>query len=281
MDLLQAMVFGIIQGLTEFLPVSSSAHLDFYRNIARIDFAPGQQVAFYAILHLGSLAAVLTLFWRDAGRLALAAPGMTRKLLTGRQGLFRLYEKLLFLLILATIPAGVIGLLCEKQIEAAFGSLTVVALCLLVTGIILWMTRFIPTGTAGVAGMTVRQALAVGLAQAVATLPGISRSGATISTALFLGIDREIAARFSFLLSLPVVAGAGLLQLAKIDWSLAGGSLGLAALVGMFFALCSSYAALRWLLGWVQQGKLWWFAPYLWAVGLLALAASEWLVALR
>ncbi|HNW94200.1 MAG TPA: undecaprenyl-diphosphate phosphatase, partial [bacterium] len=221
MNLLQAMVFGIIQGLTEFLPVSSSAHLDLYGALSGAVFAPDQQVAYFAILHLGSLAAVLVLFWRDVGQLARAVPGTVRKVLTGRWGLFRLYEKLLCMLAVATVPAGLVGVLFEKQIEAAFNSITMIGFCLVLTGIVLWLTRYIPTGTTGVAGMGIAKALAVGLAQALAILPGLSRSGMTISAALFMGIDREIAARFSFLLSLPVVAGAGLLKLAKIDWSAA------------------------------------------------------------
>ncbi len=280
MNLLQAMVFGIIQGLTEFLPVSSSAHLDLYGALSGAVFAPDQQVAYFAILHLGSLAAVLVLFWRDVGQLARAVPGTVRKVLTGRWGLFRLYEKLLCMLAVATVPAGLVGVLFEKQIEAAFNSITMIGFCLVLTGIVLWLTRYIPTGTTGVAGMGIAKALAVGLAQALAILPGLSRSGMTISAALFMGIDREIAARFSFLLSLPVVAGAGLLKLAKIDWSAATSDFVVAAVVGMLFAAISSYAALRWLLGWVRHGKLWWFAPYLWLTGLTALAVREWLVAL-
>ncbi len=280
MDLLQAMVFGIIQGLTEFLPVSSSAHLDLYSHLVGLHYSDEQKVAFFAVLHLGSLGAVIALFWRDLLKLVPAIPSATRKLLTGRWRLFRLYEKLLFLLALGTLPAGIIGVLAEDAIEAAFGSITMVGFCLVLTGCLLWLTRLLPTGYTGIAGMRPRQAVAIGCAQALAILPGISRSGSTIVAGLALGLDREIAARFSFLLSLPVVAGAGLLKLGSILNAAESTALLLPALVGALFAFVSSFLALRWLLQWVKQGALWWFAPYLWATGLLVLVVQEYRLAL-
>lgn len=275
MSWFDAMVFGIVQGLTEFLPVSSSAHLDLYRFVSGVAFGPGEEVGFFAILHLGSLAAILLLFRQDLGRLARAAPGMVKKLLTFRMGTFRLYEKLLFMLLVATLPAGLIGVLFEKQIEVAFGSVRVVGLCLVLTGIILWLTRWAPDGLRGIRAMTPLAALGIGLAQAVAILPGISRSGSTIATALFLDVDREIAARFSFLLSVPVVAGAGLLKLAKLGGAGLPAAMGDGLLVGVLFAFVGSYAALRVLLEWIRAGKLHWFSWYLWVLGCGAIASQE------
>jgi len=273
MEFWQAMIFGLVQGLTEFLPVSSSAHLDIYRFISGVQFAQDEDVAFFAVLHLGSLAAILLVFRDDVVRLLRALPGMVKKVCTGRMRTFRLYEKLNFLLAVSTVPAALFGLLFEDRINAVFGNLTMVGIFLILTGVVLWATRFMAAGNRGIREMNLPSALAVGLAQVLAIFPGVSRSGMTISSGLLLGFDREIAARYSFLLGLPVIAGAGLLKLGRLQAAPAS-SWGYIC-IGVVFAFVGSYAALRILLAWVRAGKLYWFAPYVWTVGIVLIVMQE------
>ncbi len=254
----QALVLGIVQGLTEFLPISSSGHLVFGQAALGLD---KPQLFFDILLHIGTLAAVLVFYGKDAWRILRA----WLLSLAGR-GDDPVSARTAWLIILGTLPAALVGLRFEDFIESVFGSPRVVSFALLVTGALLFLTKSVAAGNRGEDRMTWRDALLIGVFQAAAVMPGISRSGATIACALFLKIDREHAARFSFLLSIPAIGGAFLLKarhLAEISSSDL-----LPILLGAATAAGAGVIALSWLLRLVRGGNLRGFAYYCWAVGI-------------
>lgn len=261
MSALQALALGVLQGLTEFLPVSSSGHLVILQEILGTN-PPG--VVYEIVVHLGTLLAVAIVFRADIARII-------RGMLGGRaQGA---YGRLGWLVLAGTVVTGIIGVGLKPAFERLFSSLTVVGSALLVTGLILWGTGLVRAGRRDIGGLRLTDALGVGLVQALAITPGISRSGATIAGGIYLGIDRDTAARFSFLLSIPAILGAAALDLADLGEALAGGG-GLSPLVlgtGFTAAFLSGLVALVSLLHLVRRGKLAVFAYYTWAVGLAVL----------
>jgi undecaprenyl-diphosphatase len=276
LELWQAIVLGLVQGLTEFLPVSSSAHLVLVPWWLGWQAAPS--LVFDTTLHLGTLVAVLAVLYGDVWRIVTAWLGS----LTGRSA--RTAEaRLGWWLILGTIPAVILGVALQSFFERLFDSPPRVAGLLLVTGLILALAeRFSrPTGKL-LAQLGWRDAVLVGLAQAVAIAPGISRSGATIAAGLARGLHRAEAARFSFLLSIPIIFGAGLQQLAKTVLGRAhpASSAALASepalllLVGFVVAALVGYLAIRFLLSYVQRRSLYPFAIYCWVVGIASLIGA-------
>jgi len=260
MTLLQALLLGLIQGLTEFLPVSSSGHLAITQHFMPGFSQPG--VLFDVMLHLGTMVAVVIYFRQDLRRLLLSPlPGGSRDA-----------RKTLGLIILASIPTGLIGLSFKDFFESQFSNLTAVAGMLLVTGTLLFVAerlrRSRPQGRLE-KELSVSDALVVGCAQGLAVMPGISRSGSTIATLLLKGVDGETAARFSFLMALPAVFGATLLQLRHLE-ELPAGQLP-AYLAGTLVAFAVGYAAIHLLLAVVRRQRLIWFAGYCWLVGVALL----------
>ncbi|HHV75832.1 MAG TPA: undecaprenyl-diphosphatase UppP [Syntrophothermus lipocalidus] len=255
MNYLDAVILGIVQGLTEFLPVSSSGHLVIFQKLLGFQ-QPG--VTFEVMLHLGTLVAVIAAFWSDVW-------GIIKKPMS----------RIVYLIILGTIPAGLIGVFLKPLFEQAFESLTVVGVGLIITGFLLVLGEKL--GTRAWWGKEVEQtsvgdALFIGLLQGLAITPGISRSGSTISAGLLRGLDREFAARFSFLLSIPAILGAGILEGKDIlDSGIAGHSLA-PYIVGTVTAAVSSYIAIRIVMGLVKRGRLSLFSYYCWTVGILILA---------
>jgi len=256
------LILAILQGLTEFLPVSSSGHLV----LARSYLPGGQRLASDArvevLLHVGTLLAVLWFYRREV--LALTAGALGRGADPATQ------RRLIGLLLLGSLPAAVIGLGFEHRIEAMFSFPIFTSCMLLVTGTFLWLSRRWPEGRLALPDLNARTALLIGLAQAVAILPGISRSGSTIVAGLALGLTSPAAATFSFLLSIPAVGGAILLKSADLlDFSRAEPA---AAAVGVAVSAVVGLAALG-LLVWIGRSRrLWWFAPYCWLLGALGLA---------
>lgn len=198
----QALVLGAVQGLTEFLPVSSSAHLVLVPWLFGWE-DPG--LAFDVALHLGTLLALLIYYWREwlAMALSIVRPDRTSR-------------RLLMLLILASIPGAVIGLLLEKQAETIFRAPILIACTLALMGLVLWIADARAPESKIMEELTIRDALLIGLSQALAIIPGVSRSGSTITAARILGIERQDAANFSFLMATPIIAGAGLHEAPKI-----------------------------------------------------------------
>ncbi len=276
MNLIQAIILGIVQGVTEFAPVSSSAHL------VLVPWAlgwPNPGVAFDAILHWGTLTAVLVYFWRDWLRIikgfvrSLTARGPWSTRPGGR--LADSNSRLAWWIIIGTIPAMVLGLAFKDFFESLFSSPASVGALLLVTALILVLGeqagRRVRDRVRDLDRMNLVDTLLVGLAQAAAIAPGISRSGATISTGLARGLKRDDAARFSFLLGAPIILGAGLLPL--LDLIQSGGlSQELPALlVGFLAAALAGYFCIKFLLSYLRHGNLYVFAAYCAVIGAAAL----------
>ncbi len=266
MSVIRALILGILQGATEFVPVSSSGHLVLVPWLLGWE-NPG--LTFDVVVHLGTLVAVLAVFWRDALRLIAA---WWRNL---RGGEMTVDAKIAWCIIIGSIPAAILGYLFEGVLERAFDSPLWVAGFLLVTGAILTLSERLGRRTRGFPSLTWLDAALIGLAQAGAILPGISRSGATIGAGLTRGLERDVAARFSFLLAMPVVAGAGALALLDFASAPSTGDVSIAAMaVGFVAAAASGYLCIRFLLNFVRQHSLLPFAIYCWCAGLLALVVG-------
>jgi undecaprenyl-diphosphatase len=203
MDLFEAIVLAIIQGITEFLPVSSSAHL----NLAPYLFHwPDPGLTFDIALHFGTLIAILIYFYKDWVQIIGQAFGFR----AGTDVELGRNKNLLWLLVIGTIPGGIAGLLLEKYAETTLRSPILTGAMLIVFGLIMWMAERVGSKRRDIAAVNLRDAVLVGCSQALAIVPGVSRSGSTISAGMLLGLDRVTAARFSFLLSTPIIAGAAL-----------------------------------------------------------------------
>ncbi|MDM7993788.1 MAG: undecaprenyl-diphosphate phosphatase [Candidatus Fermentibacter sp.] len=248
MRLLPVLLLALVQGIAEFLPISSSGHLALLGRFLGSG-ATGEGVLIEVILHLGTLCSVLVFYRTDLSRLL---SGLSR----GAADSWRL----LLLLALASIPAAAVGLLFEDGIERAFSSPLLVAVLLGINGMILLVSGLLRRRTPGGSGPGLRHALAGGLAQAVAILPGISRSGSTISAMTASGMAQTDAAGFSFLMSIPAVAGAGLLEARGIA-SLDPADIPV-ALAGFAVSFLAGYASLRLLIGMLGRNRLWVFGVY-------------------
>lgn len=233
MTIAEAIFLGLLQGLTEFLPVSSSGHLVIGQYILGIH---QDSAIFEAVVHLGSLASILIFF---------------------RKQLFQLNRQLMFRLIVASLPAVVAGLLLEPYLTEIFSSLVVTTFGLFVTTLALWSTKKLPTQSNN--GISVRQALYMGLAQAMAVTPGISRSGSTVAIGLKTGLSRETAFYFSFLMAIPAIIGAFILILIDTNWAQIEI---VPSVVGLISSLLSGLVALGLLKKVTSQAKLHWFAAY-------------------
>lgn len=268
--ILIAVVLGIVQGLTEFLPVSSSGHLVIFQFLFKIE---NIQLLLSVAVHFGTLLAVIIFFYRDLLAIVSGFFSGIAGLIKGQHFRSVLGEnehfKLSLLIILANIPAGILGLTLKDQLEETFSSIILAGCMLLITALFLFLTRFIKPVQDPPREFSWGTALIIGLAQAIALLPGISRSGATISTALFLRVEREWAARFSFILSVPAVFGAFCLELGELAGL--GTQQLLAVVLGIVSAGLVGYAALIVLMKIVVKGSFYKFAYYCCAVGLLAI----------
>jgi undecaprenyl-diphosphatase len=270
---IEAVLLGIVQGLTEFLPVSSSGHLVLFQHWLGLT---EPELLFDISVHVGTLAAVVAVFFPDLAALMkalLKLPASARCAGGWRQLMATNAEvRLIAMIIVGSVPTAVLGLLFAQVAEQLFASVTVVGITLIITGILLWFTRRKKGPGLAITGMNWGHGLLIGLVQGLAIIPGISRSGSTIATALYLGIDRQTAFRFSFLLSLPAILGAFFLGL---DGEAFAGSLPMGLIfAGSFSAAVVGYVALKILLHMVISGWLYRFAPYCWIVGGLALVIS-------
>lgn len=260
MDVFQAIILGIVQGLTEFLPVSSSGHIELGTFLLGTN--PSDNLLFSIIVHGATALSTIIIFRND--------------ILTLIRDLFKFSwnesTRFIVYIIISMIPVGIAGLLWEDKIEALFGGNVIFVACmLLITGTLLLITYFTPDRDGVITGP---KALVIGLAQAVAILPGISRSGATITTALYMGVEKSRATRFSFLMVLPPILGATLLKVKDFleadvttETSLAAGPL----IAGFLAAFIAGLIACRWMIMIVRRGKLIYFAYYCYAIALITL----------
>ncbi|WP_149274549.1 undecaprenyl-diphosphate phosphatase [Pareuzebyella sediminis] len=263
MDTLDAIILGIIQGLTEFLPVSSSGHLELGKAILGDQLVAGESLLFTIVLHFATALSTLVVFRKDVWEIL--------------KGLFQFKwnEETQFSLkiVISMLPAALIGLFFEQQLEAFFGgNVQFIGLMLLITAVLLY---FADRAKDTEKIVSYNNAFVIGVSQAIAMLPGISRSGATISTSVLLGVDKNKAARFSFLMVVPLILG-------KIGKNLLSGELNahsennMAMIVGFTAAFVSGLAACTWMIRLVKQSKLSYFAIYCLIVGLIAIAYGYW-----
>jgi undecaprenyl-diphosphatase len=256
-EILRAIVLGIVQGLTEFLPVSSSGHLEIAKALLNDPNIDGYSMLMTVVLHGATALATVFVFKKDISKII--------------KGLFSNDKKQLFFsikIILSMIPAVFVGLFFETEIEALFeGKLLLVGCMLFVTGTLLFLAdKANPKGK----GVGIKDALIIGVSQAIAILPGMSRSGATISTSVLLGIDKEKSARFSFLMVVPLILG----KMAKDLFSgeiLEGETPILSLGIGFFFAFITGMIACKWMLKIVKNSQLKYFAFYCFVVGLITI----------
>lgn len=270
--LVQALVMGIVQGLTEFLPVSSSGHLIVVPFLLGWDDPFIDSLAFSVMLHLATLLALLLYFRTDWLRLVPAGLAAIRdRSFRGDPD-----RRLAWLLLASTIPASIVGVLLNDPIETAFRSPGLVAITLIVGAAILWLADRLGSRAKGVDDVSFPVAIGIGVAQALALVPGISRSGISISAARLAGLDREAAARFSFLMATPIIAGAGAWETLKILRGAAGVDVAIEPLlVGMAAALVSGVAAISLTLRYLRTHPLTLFAIY--RVALAALVLVAWI----
>ena len=269
MDTLSAVALGVLQGLTEFLPVSSSGHLVIGQHLL------GWQepnLFFDVCLHVGTFLAVALVFRQDILLLVRGGLGWIRHPLHRGPQTDNEARRIFELVLCGTVPTVIIGFAFKDLFERLFASVTAVGVSLLITGTLLWLTRKTSSSWgSGPWDIRFRDAALVGLAQGLAITPGISRSGTTIAVALFLGFHREWAGRFSFLLFVPAVLGAITLEVLHFrviqdHWGPVLWGTGVAAVTG--------YVALRFLLAVVRRGRFYVFAPYCWALGILCLVVT-------
>jgi undecaprenyl-diphosphatase len=258
LEFLEAILLGVVQGLTEFLPVSSSGHLllgQYFLGLDQDRFG----LPFDVALHLGTLVAVVTFFWGDLLRMAGA---FVRSLSPGGRDLADPDQRLAYLILASTIPAALIGFFLESFFENTVRSPWVVVFNLVLVGALFIVGEAVGSKTRRADKLRLVEAVGIGLAQAAALVPGVSRSGATITLGLFLGLQREEAARFSFLMSVPIIAGAGSLQLIEVvSQGMAPSQAALFA-AGFVSSAVMGYLAIRFFLRYVVHHSLRAFAYY-------------------
>ncbi len=276
MSLLQAIILGIVQGLTEFIPISSTAHLVLAGRVMKLTLTPEQLTASIGVIQLGTLIAVFAYFAGDIWKIARAFVRDHLTGFSGRQGTaggltdgaILSHEAWLgWLIIIGSVPVAVVGLLFKKQIEGTFTkNLWVIATMMIVVALLLTIAEVVGKQRRSMQELRIRDALAVGFAQVLALIPGSSRSGSTIMGGLFVGETRETAARFSFLLSIPAVAASGLLELKEALHKLPHDSLTTLA-VGTFVSAIVGYATIWFLLRYLRTHTTGVFIGYRLLVG--------------
>lgn len=278
MDWLQALILGVIQGLAEYLPISSSGHLEIFHQLLGMETSGAESLQFDVVLHVATVLSTIVVLWHEFSGLCVSFFTFKRDANTA----------LVWKILLSCIPVLLVGVLLKDQVDSLFGGrLEIVGTCLLVTAVLLTFAYYFgskpvsklaktPGATKEGRDITYMDAFIIGCAQAVAVLPGLSRSGTTIATGLLLGDKRDKVASFSFLMVIIPVLGAALLDVLK---GLSGSetvdsSIGLVpCLVGFVAAFVVGCVACKWMLNMVRKGKLIWFALYCLVVGILCLAS--------
>lgn len=276
MSFFQAFLLGFVQGLTEFLPVSSSAHLIFFQHL--LGFKESL-LAFDIVLHLGTLTAVLIYFAKDLVPMVRDSSYGIFCLLRRRSWTETFeaapYFRWFLGILTASLPTGLMGILFGDWFEVLFGSLELTGVMLLLNSILLRLTLYFQKGRKGIEEMRVTDFVIIGVFQGIAIIPGISRSGATIASGLFLGMERETAFRFSFLIAIPAILGAGIFELRH--WEAFGTLSPLDFGIGFLVSAVAGFLALFILRRMIKRGKLQIFSLYTFLLGVLILLLSPWL----
>lgn len=285
MTLLNAVILGIVQGLAEFLPISSSGHLAILQEILNIKNAG---MVFDVMLHLGTLIAIFFAFWRDISKMIVEGILIIRDAFinvgrlvynAGHKDNYRKYikvigtpyRKFVMLVIVSTIPTGIIGVLFKDIVETAATSLIITGICLIITGILLIIADMTPSGRKRPLSVKYREAGVIGVVQGLATLPGISRSGSTITACLLCGFDKNFAVKYSFIMSIPAVLGAVVLELKDFTTLDISASEMTNYGIGTFIAAVVGYICIKTMLIVVRGKKFKYFAYYCFVVGMFAI----------
>lgn len=281
MEIIKAIIMGIIQGLTEFLPVSSSGHLAILGQLLKLELDEG--IIFEVLLHFGTLIAVMIAFRKDIILLirdgliivkdffativlGLKGKGLDHKIIDTDN------KKFVMLIIVSSIPTVIMALLLDTLIESAYESLLIPGVGLLVTGGLLLSTLLFKDNTKTEKETSYLNAILIGIAQGLATLPGISRSGSTLVASLALKLNREFAIKYSFIMSIPVILGATVLKLSEVDTATITETQIIGYVLGTLASAIVGYICIKSLLIIIRKGKLHYFAYYCFLVGLLAIA---------
>ena len=285
MSLLQAILLGLVQGITEFLPVSSSGHLAIFQYIFKVNTDTG--MLFEVMLHLGTLIAVCVVFWKDIKKLFIEGIHLLADACINLRALFsnkfrhgndayrrivtNAYRKFVLLILVTTIPTGIIGIALNGVVDMASSSLLIPGICLIINAIVLLLVGSLPGGRKKVKASGYKEAAAIGIAQGIAVLPGISRSGSTISACLALGFDRNFAVKYSFIASLPAIIGANIMELRHLGDAVSSGGNFLYYIIGMIVAGVVGYVCIRIMMYVVSNKKFSYFAYYCAIVGIISL----------
>lgn len=284
MSLLEAILMGIVQGLTEFLPVSSSGHLAIFKALFQIE-EPG--LLFDVLLHVGTLAAVFIVYFKDIWKMILefflllwdffvnVGTFFQNKSGQGKKKYRRLvsngYRKMDLLVIMATIPTGIIGIVDADLVEMASQLLIIPGICLIITGILLLVADHTRDGSKTPKQVTYSNAFIIGICQGIATLPGISRSGTTITACLISGFNRKFAVKYSFILSIPAILGSLIFELQDVDLALVTSNDVINYIVGMIVAGAVGYICIKTMLLVVRSKKFTGFAIYCFIIGAISI----------
>ena len=274
MTIIQAILLGILQGFTEFLPVSSSGHLAIFQYLFHIDTGSG--MLFDVLLHIGTLAAIFVAFYRDIWKMIVEFFGMIADLFRKIKDhdiivLNSAYRKFDLMIIISTIPTGIIGFVGKDLVELASASLLIPGICLMVTAVLLFIANRVgDNGHKGIKSATYLNAFEIGMAQGVATLPGLSRSGTTITACLLCGFKKELAVKYSFIMSIPAVLGAAVLEIKDAAGSPVSGQMMGSYIAGMVAAAIVGYVAIKTMIVVVKKKKYIIFSIYCMAAGILA-----------
>lgn len=292
MSLFQAIIMALIQGLTEFLPVSSSGHLALFKILFDVETDTG--ILYDVLLHVGTLAAICLVYYKDIFRLFVEGCGIVRDAFVNVVIFFRNklhrqderyrevigngYRKFAMLIIVSTIPTGVIGFFGREVVKMASEILIVPGICLIITGILLVAADHMKEGNKLPKSVTYTEAFGIGIAQGVATLPGLSRSGTTIAVCLLTGCQRSFAVKYSFLMSIPAILGALVLELSDLSKvTVAPAEIGY-YIIGMVIAAVVGYICIKVMLAIVRKKKFTFFAIYCYAIGILSIAGYFYMV---
>ncbi|MBE6493502.1 MAG: undecaprenyl-diphosphate phosphatase [Methanosphaera stadtmanae] len=272
LDIFSAIILGAVQGVSEFLPISSSGHLVLVHQLLGVQTG----LAFDTVLHVGTLVAIFSFFWKDIIDIikgfVLSLVDLTEGLDTFKEGLKNSAPKRFsWLIIVGTIPTGIMGLMLKDAVESIFRGTIFVGIFLIITGLLLYYAERHKSGNTTAKNMSFKQTIFIGICQGLAVLPGISRSGATIASGLCIGLEREYAARYSFLLSVPAVIGAGVIQIkdiATLDISLT------VLLAGFISSVIFGYLSIKLLMKIIKGWSLNVFAYYCLIIGFLTAVLS-------
>lgn len=273
MTILKAIVLGIIQGLTEFLPVSSSGHLAVTQRLLKV---PENRILFFTImLHIGTLFSIFFVYSKDIAMIVVEFFRLIKETIKGRG--FKVnnkYRKLSVFIIVATIPTGLMGILLGNIFESFFSSTLIIGIALLITGTLLWLAERFSPGKRNIQDMHWVDATIIGIFQGLAITPGLSRSGSTIVGSLFRGFNKELATKFSFLVSIPAILGAAVLEFKDVlKFGMGDISIGV-TIAGILAAFISGLFAIKALINLIKKEKLYYFSFYTWTVGLIVIIVS-------